>query len=151
MITTINRILGVPPEQRFISLIPVGYPTYTLSILPGATICQVSILPGIFAIYSSFTRFQVLVIRANHPKKYDWRYLFFKLHPSIFKLLCTRLAKNSGWVHPQVPFENPDTYRILPVVNRRFTVVTIAMQRKNHDRPVQRLNQPIFFDPDSFI
>jgi nitroreductase len=27
--TEINRILGVPPEQRFISLIPVGYPAYT--------------------------------------------------------------------------------------------------------------------------
>jgi nitroreductase len=25
----INRILGVPPEERFISLIPVGYPAYT--------------------------------------------------------------------------------------------------------------------------
>jgi nitroreductase len=25
----INRILGVPPEQKFISLIPVGYPAYT--------------------------------------------------------------------------------------------------------------------------
>jgi nitroreductase len=25
----INRILGVPPDERFISLIPVGYPAYT--------------------------------------------------------------------------------------------------------------------------
>lgn len=25
----INRILGVPPEERFISLIPIGYPAYT--------------------------------------------------------------------------------------------------------------------------
>lgn len=25
----INQILGVPPEQRFISLIPIGYPAYT--------------------------------------------------------------------------------------------------------------------------
>ncbi len=25
----INRILGVPPEHRFISLIPIGYPAYT--------------------------------------------------------------------------------------------------------------------------
>jgi nitroreductase len=27
--TEINRILGIPPEERFISLVPVGYPAYT--------------------------------------------------------------------------------------------------------------------------